>query len=72
MPPTPTGSAKSKLTVSKIALYAVAAIAIFLILRFVFSVAMSILKFVMLGALALFVVWLFIAKDGGDKSGKSG
>lgn len=60
----------SKLSVSKVATYAVAAIAILLLLRFVFSVAMGVLRFVALGALAVFVVWLFLSKDGGK--GKSG
>ena len=67
MPDEPT---KSKLSLSRLALYIVAAIAVLLVLRFVFSVAMSALKFVALGALAVFVVWLFISKDkGSDKSG---
>ena len=67
----PKDSPKStQLTLSKVAGYLVAAVAVLLVLRFVFSVAMSILKFVALGALVLFVVWLFVAKDGGsDKSG---
>jgi len=56
----------SKLTLPKMALYVVAAIAIVLVLRFVFSVAMGVLKFVALGALAVFVVWLFLSKDRGS------
>ena len=56
----------SKLTLPKMAVYLVAAVAALLVLRFVFSVAMSVLKFVALGALALFVVWLFLAKDSGS------
>lgn len=60
----------SKLSLPKMVLYVVAAIAVFLVLRFVFSIAMSILKFVALGALAVFVVWLFMGRDGGSK--KSG
>jgi len=60
----------SKLSLPKMALYLVATVAVFLVLRFVFSIAMSILKFVALGALAVFVVWLFMVKDrGSNKSG---
>lgn len=67
----PKDSPKSmQLTVPKVAGYLVAAVAVLLVLRFVFSVAMSILKFVALGALVVFVVWLFMAKDSGpNKSG---
>lgn len=60
----------SKLTLPRVVMFLVAAVAVFIVLRFVFSVAMSALKFVALGALAVFVVWLFISKDkGADKSG---
>ena len=61
-----------KLSLPRIALYVVLAIAAFLVLRFVFSVAMSVLTFVMLGALAVVVVYFFLAKDAGkDKDKRS-
>jgi len=60
-----------KTSLPRIALYVVLAIAAFLVLRFVFSVAMSVLKFVLLGALAVGVVWLFLAKDSGKGKDKS-
>lgn len=61
-----------KLSLPRIALYVVLAIAAFLVLRFVFSVAMSVLKFVLLGALAVVVVYFFLAKDNGkDKDKRS-
>ncbi|MBL8787497.1 MAG: hypothetical protein JNJ59_21515 [Deltaproteobacteria bacterium] len=61
-----------KLSLPRIALYVVLAIAAFLVLRFVFSVAMSVLKFVLLGALAVVVVYFFLAKDAGkDKDKRS-
>lgn len=60
----------SKLSLPKVVTFLVAAVAVFFVLRFVFSVAMSALKFVALGALVVFVVWLFVSKDkGADKSG---
>jgi len=71
MAPSTNRPTKSKLTLPKIAVYAVAAVAVFLILRFVFSVAMSVMKFLILGALAIFVVWIFLAKDGPDKPDRS-
>lgn len=66
MPQDTTKSAKMSLP--KLVTYIVAAIAILLVLRFVFSVAMSILKFVALGGLVLFVAWLFLSKDTSGKS----
>ncbi len=66
----PSGS--NKLTLSRIVFFVVAAVAALLVLRFVFSIAMSVVKFIALGALAVFVVWLFLGKDdkgGGDRGG---
>lgn len=53
MPDEPT---KSKLSLSRLALYIVAAIAVLLVLRFVFSVAMSIVKIVAVVAIVA-LVW---------------
>ncbi|HRE92516.1 MAG TPA: hypothetical protein PK095_25590 [Myxococcota bacterium] len=55
----------NKLTLPRIALYLAVAVAAFILLRFVFSVAMSAMKFIFLGALAVFVVYLFLGKDKG-------
>lgn len=52
----------NKLTLPRIALYVAAAIAAFIVLRFVFSVAMSAMKFIALGVLAVIVVYMFIGK----------
>jgi hypothetical protein len=60
----------SKLSLPKVAMMLALAVAAFLVLRFVFSVTMGVLKFLALGALAVFVVWLFLSKDKG--SGNSG
>jgi uncharacterized membrane protein YdbT with pleckstrin-like domain len=44
------------------ALFAVATVATFLVLKFVFSVTMVILKYGIIAALAVFIVWLFLGK----------
>lgn len=59
----------NKLALPRIALYVVAAIAAFVVLRFVFSVAMSAMKFIALGVLAVIVVYLFLGKDKGSSNG---
>ncbi len=59
----------NKLALPRIALYVAAAIAAFIVLRFVFSVAMSAMKFIALGVLAVIVVYLFLGKDKGSSSG---
>jgi len=61
----------NKLALPRIALYVAAAIAAFIVLRFVFSVAMSAMKFIALGVLAVVVVYLFLGKDKGS-SGSDG
>lgn len=61
----------NKMTLPRIALYVAAAVAAFIVLRFVFSVAMSAMKFIALGVLAVVVVYLFMSK-GNDSSGSSG
>jgi hypothetical protein len=52
----------------KIVFFVVAAVAVFLVLKFVFSIAMSVLKWGVIAAVAAFVVWMFL---GGGKKGKS-
>lgn len=66
MPTPPVKSSKSTLT--KIVTFVIIAVAFFLILRFVFSVAMGILRFLALGALVVFVLWLFLKKGDDDSS----
>lgn len=58
----------SKQSPMRIVFFVVAAVAVFLVLKFVFSIAMSVLKWGVIAAVAVFVVWMFV---GGGK-GKSG
>lgn len=62
----------NKLTIPRLAMYVAAAVAAFIVLRFVFSVAMSAMKFIALGVLAVVVVYLFLARGDSGKSGDGG
>lgn len=68
MPKKTPNSPATKLTLPQVLTYAVAAIAIVIVMRFVFSIAMSIMKFVILGLVLMFVVWVFLSKNGSGKS----
>ncbi len=61
----------SKQSPMKIVFFVVAAVAVFLVLKFVFSIAMSVLKWGVLAAVAAFVVWMFVGGGKKDKSGSA-
>lgn len=52
-----------KSTLPRIVGFAITAVAILLVLRFVFAVALGLLKWLALGALIALVVWLVLSKD---------
>lgn len=52
-----------KSSLSRILLYAIAAIAVLLVLRFVFAIALGLLKWLALAAIVGLVVWLVMSKD---------
>ena len=53
----------------RIVFFVVAAIAVFLVLKFVFSIAMSVLKWGIIAAVAVLIVWAFLGGKG--KSGSA-
>lgn len=62
MPPT-----LPKSSLSRILIFAVGAITVLLVLRFVFAIALSLLKWLALAALVAMVVWLVMSKGEGPR-----
>ena len=60
-----------KTSIARIAFLVLATIAAFIVLRFVFSVTMTLLKYGIIAALAVFVVWLFLGRQRAERSEES-
>jgi len=58
-------------TLPRIVAFAVIAVAVLLVLRFVFAVAIGLLKWLALGAIVALVVWLVLSKDSSERSKNS-
>lgn len=54
-----------KSSLPRIVAFAITAVAVLLVLRFVFAVALGLLKWLALGALVALVVWLVLSRDDG-------
>ncbi len=62
----------NKTSIARVGLLVLATVAAFFVLRFVFSVTMTLLKYGIIAALAVFVVWLFLGRQRSERSEESG
>jgi len=60
-----------KSSLSRILAYALVALGLLLVLHFVFTVALTLLKWLALGAVVALVVWLVVSKDDGRTKKRS-
>jgi hypothetical protein len=58
---------KSSLSIGRIAMFVVAAIAVLFVLRFVASITWAVLKYGVLAGLGVFVVYLFMSQGSSKK-----